>query len=209
MLGNGANESFTIILVPDRNAEVRRFHVRKRLLLQAGGALFVWLAVGSLSAVFFLSEEWRRHEIRNSRASEVAHELETAQALLRESLAKTDEVVTSMVETSRTREAELESLKLRYDSLKILTEGKEDIARAHRAILMDRTPLDRFMDVFLGLFAGVFTSLVASWIWSRVEARGRRNELAAQRRVEEVSLHRKDVAIPAASRTDVSKKKDR
>lgn len=42
-----ANESFTLIVVPDRHAEARRFRFQKRWLYQALGALGVVVAVGA------------------------------------------------------------------------------------------------------------------------------------------------------------------
>jgi len=38
-----SNESFTLIVVPDRHDEVKRFHLKKRWLFQAAGVVLVIL----------------------------------------------------------------------------------------------------------------------------------------------------------------------
>lgn len=57
-----ANESFTLIVVPDRHAEVKRFHLRRRWLFQAMGVVGVLLVaavamVGHYASVVGLARE--------------------------------------------------------------------------------------------------------------------------------------------------------
>jgi murein DD-endopeptidase MepM/ murein hydrolase activator NlpD len=50
-----SNESFTLIVVPDRHAEVRRFHLKKRWLVQAAAAVGLVALVGLILAVHYMS----------------------------------------------------------------------------------------------------------------------------------------------------------
>ena len=46
-----SNESFTLIVVPDRHAEVKRFHLRKIWILRAIAGLAVLMLIGLMMAV--------------------------------------------------------------------------------------------------------------------------------------------------------------
>jgi hypothetical protein len=59
---------------------------------------------------------------------------------------------------------DLAALQSRYEQLKALTTGQEEIARAHRAILTERNWKDRLVDCLFGVFA----SLAATVVWERV-----------------------------------------
>ena len=59
---------------------------------------------------------------------------------------------------------DLAALQLRYEQLKSLTTGQEEIARVHRAILTERNWKDRLVDCLLG----VFGSLAATVVWERL-----------------------------------------
>ncbi len=50
-----ANESFTLIVVPDRNAEVKRYHLKKRLIVQVGAALGAVVLLGAGLVVHYAS----------------------------------------------------------------------------------------------------------------------------------------------------------
>jgi len=59
---------------------------------------------------------------------------------------------------------DLATLQSRYEQLKALTTGQEEIARVHRAILTERSWRDRLADCLFGVFA----SLAAAFVWERV-----------------------------------------
>ncbi|MGV3624306.1 MAG: M23 family metallopeptidase [Archangium sp.] len=50
-----ANESFTLIVVPDRHAEVKRFHLKKAWLVQAAVAVGAVFLIGGVMAVHYAS----------------------------------------------------------------------------------------------------------------------------------------------------------
>ena len=50
-----SNESFTLIVVPDRHAEVKRFHLRKIWVLQALGLVALLLVGGAVMTAHYLS----------------------------------------------------------------------------------------------------------------------------------------------------------
>lgn len=50
-----SNESFTLIVVPDRHAEVRRFHLKKVWLVQAAAAAGLLALVGLILAVHYMA----------------------------------------------------------------------------------------------------------------------------------------------------------
>ena len=50
-----ANESFTLIVVPDRHAEVKRFHLRKIWVFQAIAAVAVVVLIGLVMAGHYVS----------------------------------------------------------------------------------------------------------------------------------------------------------
>jgi murein DD-endopeptidase MepM/ murein hydrolase activator NlpD len=50
-----SNESFTLIVVPDRHAEVKRYHLRKRWLYQLGAAIGVVVLLGAALAVHYFA----------------------------------------------------------------------------------------------------------------------------------------------------------
>jgi murein DD-endopeptidase MepM/ murein hydrolase activator NlpD len=52
---SSSNESFTLIVVPDRHAEVKRFHLRKAWVFQALGAVGVLALVGLVMAGHYVS----------------------------------------------------------------------------------------------------------------------------------------------------------
>lgn len=57
-----ANESFTLIVVPDRQSEVRRFRLRRTWILQGLAALSVLLITGVLLVVHYASVVGEAHE---------------------------------------------------------------------------------------------------------------------------------------------------
>jgi len=71
---------------------------------------------------------------------------------------------------SRKELEDLLTLQARYDELQALASGQEEIARIHRAILSERTLLDRGADFMLGVFA----SLLAALVYDRVSSRARK-----------------------------------
>ena len=50
-----SNESFTLIVVPDRHAEVKRFHLRKIWIFQALAAVAVVVLIGLVMAGHYVS----------------------------------------------------------------------------------------------------------------------------------------------------------
>ena len=50
-----SNESFTLIVVPDRHAEVKRYHLRKIWILQALAAVAVVILIGLVMAGHYVS----------------------------------------------------------------------------------------------------------------------------------------------------------
>lgn len=59
---SSSNESFTLIVVPDRHAEVKRFHLRKAWVLQALAGLGVVLLVSLVMAGHYVSVVAEAHE---------------------------------------------------------------------------------------------------------------------------------------------------
>lgn len=57
-----ANESFTLIVVPDRQAEVRRFRLRRAWLIQAAVALTVVLLVAGVMTAHYVAVVSEAHE---------------------------------------------------------------------------------------------------------------------------------------------------
>lgn len=97
----------------------------------------------------------------------VKAELDAAHRALLDVLSRADGVAANVVETARKQQQEIAVLRARYDSLKALTAGQEDLARSYRAILTDRTWTDRILDAVSGFLLGVASSLAATWLWLR------------------------------------------
>jgi hypothetical protein len=77
-------------------------------------------------------------------------ELASAHKSLVEALDRANAVATTVVEISKMQQDELTSLRARYDSLKALTAGQEEIVRSYRAILNERSWSDRGLDNRVG-----------------------------------------------------------
>lgn len=98
----------------------------------------------------------------------VTRELAAAHKALLDALSRADGVATHVLEASKKQQDELTALRARYDSLKALTAGQEDLARSYRAILAERSWTDRLLDALFGFLLGVTSSLAASWLFTRM-----------------------------------------
>lgn len=95
----------------------------------------------------------------------VEQDIIRAQQSMVDALARASRMASELAETSRKQQEDLASLHARYESLKALTTGQEQIAHAHRAILTERSWPERLIDAAGGFFLGLLSSLVASWLW--------------------------------------------
>ncbi len=80
-----ANESFTLIVVPDRHAEVKRFHLRKIWVFQAIAAVAVVVLIGLVMAGHYASVVAEARENPNLRDENL--KLKSELAVIREQLA--------------------------------------------------------------------------------------------------------------------------
>ena len=78
------NESFTLIVVPDRHAEVKRFHLRKIWIVQALAALAVVVLIGFVMAAHYVSVVADARENPNLRDENL--KLKSELAVIREQL---------------------------------------------------------------------------------------------------------------------------
>jgi murein DD-endopeptidase MepM/ murein hydrolase activator NlpD len=79
-----ANESFTLIVVPDRHAEVKRFHLRKIWIVQALAAVAVVVLIGVVMAAHYVSVVAEARENPNLRDENL--KLKSELAVIREQL---------------------------------------------------------------------------------------------------------------------------
>jgi murein DD-endopeptidase MepM/ murein hydrolase activator NlpD len=79
-----SNESFTLIVVPERHAEVRRFHLKKVWLIQAAAVVAVLAVVGFVMAGHYFSVVSDAHE--NPALREENLKLKSELAVIREQL---------------------------------------------------------------------------------------------------------------------------
>ena len=79
-----SNESFTLIVVPDRHAEVKRFHLRKIWIVQALAAVGVVLQIGLVMAGHYVSVVSEARENPNLRDENL--KLKSELAVIREQL---------------------------------------------------------------------------------------------------------------------------
>jgi hypothetical protein len=91
--------------------------------------------------------------------------LEESSQQIDQALGDARQAVVSLQDAVEEQRRELEEVRSRYDSLKVLADGQEEIAAAHRRILEDVGLLRRLADIVLGLFLGIVASLGANAIW--------------------------------------------
>ncbi len=107
---------------------------------------------------------------------QVQEDLTRAQEALADALTRATQVAGGLIEKSKRQQQELAALQSRYDALKALAAGQEDLARAYRRILTERSLGDRIVDLVIGFLVGVGSSFVASlvlaWAASKRTARG-------------------------------------
>jgi hypothetical protein len=98
-----------------------------------------------------------------------------SQAIMRDLLASTDQMgraldkarlaASALTDDAAAKQRELATLTQRYDDLKALTAGQEDIARAHAAILAERNPRRELASLGVAYAVGVLSSLTASALY--------------------------------------------
>ena len=131
-------------------------------------ALLGLIAVGSHFTDSIIDAVRRRYaEGEQAPVEQVESELSKAQAALTDAMRKASTVAEEMVKNSKKQQDEISTLRSRYDSLKALTAGQEEIARTYRSILLERPWRERLVDQGFGFLVGVLSSLAASWLWAR------------------------------------------
>lgn len=136
--------------------------LRRRVLVLSGLLLCAVLVAVQLvlaRRVRFVPEEAPALE-------EVREELTRSQGALIEAMDRAGQTAAALVETSRRQQQEVSALQARYDALKALADGQEQVAESHRAILSRRTPYERLTDNITGFVVGVLSSIAASVLLS-------------------------------------------
>ncbi|MFT3843367.1 MAG: hypothetical protein QM723_40670 [Myxococcaceae bacterium] len=174
------NETFTLIVVPaDPLAQVRRFQLRRRWVLQllVAAACFAAIIAGLILRIVLLES---RAVVSDASIGEVTNDLRLADEQMRASLAKADAVHSRLLRQFTEQQEELRLLRGRYDQLKELTEGKEQLARTYRSILNETTWRETVVSTSAAFLLGILSSLAASVFYSRLSARGVANEAEAR-----------------------------
>jgi uncharacterized membrane-anchored protein YhcB (DUF1043 family) len=148
----------------DIEAELRRKRLRPILIRLAILGVGVGVAMGFL----FVRNNHLRVAIvqQDAAVGEMNKELTRTQSALTDAVGHANEIAAVLVDRSKKQQQEMAALQTRYDMLKGLASGQEEIARAHRAILTERTMQERVLDGLSGFAIGVVSSWFASAVWS-------------------------------------------
>ena len=159
---------YTVILVPHAEANFQKLHVSRSALA------LVLISLASLAAIFGWSayENYRFYSLygtplrpTNVDTDAIAETLESSTEQLNEALRQARSAVVSLQQAAEERGQELAEVRARYEALKGLTEGQEEIAEVHRRILQNVSPLRRLFDILIGAVVGIFGGLGANAIW--------------------------------------------
>ena len=101
----------------------------------------------------------------NNLTENAAEELHTASNKMLEAMDNAQTAVEFLLTTTSKQQVQLTELEERYESLKALTKGQEDIARVHKEILLDSDPIAQIINYATAFVLGVLSSLVGTFIY--------------------------------------------
>ena len=121
----------------------------------------------------------------------IAAELRESTNQLDRAMANAQSAVKALLEANQEQSGELSRLQARYESLKALTEGQEEIARAHRKILREVSPFHKMLELTAVLTLGILSSLSAMFLWkawsSTKKVPGERENIEFENSVDETT----------------------
>jgi hypothetical protein len=158
----GEKKALTVIFLPHARAKFRKLKISHRLL----AAVLVLITSSLLLSTFFtyMYLVTLRDEAYMHQASTAALEKELADAntQVAASFRHLDLLTRKLVREQRDREEELRKAEKRYEELRGLTAGQEEIAEKYRSILERRSLAARMAELSLGFLVGVLSSLTAA-----------------------------------------------
>lgn len=155
-----------------RSSEVPKLKISHRLIFSIISLITSSVLLSTFFSVQYFSTLGQQVVARNASTLALERELAAANAQIvnannqmAHSLRDLDALTQHLIREQRSREQQLADMKTQYETLKVLGQGQEKIAEAHRAILQRRTWTDRLLEIGLGFSMGVLSSLVASFVW--------------------------------------------
>ena len=170
LLGLGVT---TIMFIPDHDSSRVRVLTVPRLFFLLFGFFVI---VSFVTSVFFityrLSETFAESQSYSQASIDnVEEELQIATNQMNESLRKAESVMNELITAAKDQEKELNRIRDRYDNLKSLVAGKEDIARVYREILKSKSMKERVSDIAIGFITGFTATLLATLLLYRFKSR--------------------------------------
>jgi hypothetical protein len=153
------------MIMPDTSTiELRRIRISRRMLytLFLAPALFASISFGLALNLALKSRENRATEPAD--ISQLADRLEESSRQMRSTMEAATAQSRSLIDAATRQQAEMAQVKARYESLKALTTGQEELAKTYRAILQERDPFDQVKDVATTILLGVLASLIAAML---------------------------------------------
>lgn len=156
----------TIIFLPHARAKFRKLKVSHRLLFSLMSLILSSLSLAVFFTIHYVESVRRETMVRTVSGADLERQLADANRQMLRAHSDLQALTLHLIDEQRKREQQLRETQRRYESLRVLTKGQEDIARAHRTILEQRTAADRLVEIGLGLSVGVLSSLVATVLWA-------------------------------------------
>jgi hypothetical protein len=161
----------TIIFLPHARAKFRKLKVSHRLLFTLVSLIASSLTLSVFFSVLFFQNLERHLSTRNLSTAALERELAEANAQMLRAHKNLQVLTQQMIEEQRNRERQLRDIEKRYETLRVLAEGQEKIAEAHRLILQQRSASQRIVELGLGFSIGVLSSLVGAVVWAWIRSK--------------------------------------
>lgn len=160
---------WSILLIPHQQGKILELKTSSRIIFTLVILFVLWfvITVGSIvrTASGYVRESTRKRAIELSR---VENQLEKAQMQMKLSLKEADGLIKDLVGEKGKLQEELVNLQKRYEFLKTLVEGQEEIAEIHRKILKEETFWQKFYRTSFNLTLGIVASIVAAIALARL-----------------------------------------
>lgn len=156
--------TFSIVIIPSDIKKTRTYKIPNIHLY----IFTVLMAIGLISMVVFLFTYGmilKELEVTTTIETEaIEADFKKATNEIRKSIYLSEKVMARLIESSVKQEEELTNLRNRYEALKALSVGQEEIAKVHKEILNDKSLSDRIPDIVIGLLTGIFGTLITTLV---------------------------------------------